>query len=343
MKKNKGSAILMTIGITAVLLVLAGAFLGLARSEVIISSRQADYLKSQYLAEAGMLLAKSEMSRGIDWSSGVSRNLELHSGSFEGEAEVTLTLPPTVGYLEIKSTGRVPGRSERTVKSKVTPPAKYVLYAENLIIDRPGAGQDVQDSLGIALDSAAEYSGTISFSGTVEAAYQQIYDVNGVVTEPSHVHCFKPAELDVNYMQKLNQYRSILDLGEFSYEYLDGDQVLSGIQHNKIVFVKGNARLVSSDSEPLEFDNCFIIAGGDIVLINIAEVPSCYNGMLFAGQGIKVMQMKGLFNINGALAAGKDIEIDAFNGEVRLNGVAEYINALPYAFKETLGFLMPAN
>ncbi|MGE5416848.1 MAG: hypothetical protein ACM3UZ_08825 [Acidobacteriota bacterium] len=344
MSRNKGSAILMTIGITAVLLVLAGAFLGLAKSEGIISARHADCIKSQYLAEAGIARAKCELSKGVTWPSGVPMKFNLPIQSSNGEIEVTVTSPSEPGYLEIKSTGKVPGRSAKTIELRLTPPAKYTLYSKNLVIDRPGAVLNIFNHYGVELDDIdEEYGGTISFSESVSGAYQQINDTEGVLVEPPHVHCYKPPKVDTEYMLKADHYRSRLSLGEYNFECVDGDLVLSGSEHKKIIFVKGNAAIIATDTEQLSFEDCVVITKGDIVLLNIGAAPAHFEGMLFAGGNVQVVQKNGFLDIVGALSAGQDIEFDVLQGVVNLSGNPNVLNSVPSVFKENLGYLMSAN
>lgn len=340
-KCQNGSAIIMTIGITAVLLVLAGAFLGLARAEGVIASRHADYMRSQYLAEAGAVFAKSELSSGLNYPDTAIIKFKLKSEKAEGEVEAKVSKPAEPGCLEIKSTGTLLGRSASTIDLNLTAPAQHNLYAEGLVINRLATTMDVLNKHGIEIDSdSMSFAGNLVFQNSLIAAYQVVNVFDGGFSEPPHVHIYNPPKLDAEYMLKVDKYRAKMFFDGFEYEYINSDMCFSGSKHKKIYFVKGNATILATDVEKLNFNQCIIVAEGDIELLNTGAIPANINGILFAGKSVRIVQTTGNLNVCGAIAANKDIEFDLLAGVVSLESNSGFLNSVPYAFKEKLGYLM---
>ncbi|MGE5398396.1 MAG: pilus assembly PilX N-terminal domain-containing protein [Chitinophagales bacterium] len=127
-REEKGSAMVMALGIILILMSLLVVFYNVAASDGIMAKRQAEKIKAYYVAESGLVKAQTQIFKNgtIDDTSGV------YDVDFTDGNTATVTLPNDsdyAGYYVVKSVGQTSTGSKKTLAMVMTAPPQYGIFA----------------------------------------------------------------------------------------------------------------------------------------------------------------------------------------------------------------------
>lgn len=321
MKNRNGSALLVTLGILAALMLVAGSLLSLTCTECFISSHSARDVQTWYIAESGLEKARSMLANDPDTI--VNGNLEFDmpivSGKIQGSTHVTLIPPELNDRLIVRSAAELSGGGKRILEAAFTAPPWYVVYCKTLRLNKPVDIMGVMNGYGIqvppSVDVPDDLTGSLVVDSCSSGAYQ--YFENDSTYFLKHTHRYHAPAPDIGFYRKLNRFRDDIDWHGYSYVFQEGPLIQPGGMSGAICVSAGDLVVYSTDGE-LVLDNVLLVAGRDIWVINLGTEPTAIRGQLLAGRHINLYQLNQNMNLHGALLAGKNVDLYNAHGAIEL-------------------------
>lgn len=341
---NRGSAMMAALLTIVVLLLVGATAVNLAHLEKMIAHRYAEYLQASYLAESGIEKARAAMFDDPGVVDGnTTFQLEIERPELTGTAMVTVTRPSNNGLLKVRSTGQLSGGARRIWQATMTAPPDYEVYCNTVQFNPDLDIAGLLQTFGITYSNPIPpLQGDLKVDPQCQGAYQEFTGDEGYFPIAGHTRRYQsPGPVDVDFWRQA-AVSDAIDWGLYSYHYVDHDLLLPATLENSIYGVNGDVLIYSSEGN-IGYENCLVIATGDIWIVNTGDALSCITGLYRSGGDITLCQLAGDMQVRAHLCAGGSLKIccGGTGNHVYLQHVEtqEFIKGAPPALRGKLGFL----
>lgn len=342
LRKNQGSAMVAALLTMVVLLLVGATAVNLAYLEKMIALRYAEYLQASYLAESGIERARAAMfnNPGILVNSETTIQMEMDQEELGGKAVVTVTRPSNYGLLTVRSTGQLSGGAKRIWQATMTAPPDYEVYCDTIRLNPDLNIPGVLQRFGMPCpNTLPPLQGDLEVDPQCQGAYREFAGDERYFSSVSHTHRYlPPGPADMDFWRRAAQLPG--DWGPYSYHFVDREIMLPPTLENSIYGVNGDV-LIFSSAGHLDYQNCLVIASGDIWIVNLGDDSSCITGLYLAGGDINLYQMVSDMEVRANLCAARDVNLccGGADNHIYLRQDQGFIKGAPLTLRGKLGFL----
>jgi hypothetical protein len=337
---DQGAILVTTLYIIMLVLLTTATLAAMGATESLIAVRQVHASKAVYLAEAGIQSARARLMDDPGILGSADSNYAM---SFEsGVTRVTIANPSRNDFITVKAKAELANGAVRTLEAAMSAPPAYVVYCRELTFNQvldiltPLNSFGIPPPPGFTLPDALQ--GALVLDPGSQGAFQKFTGSDAAFPESNRTGRYCSSIPEMRYFQRLDDFRGQVYWGPYSYCFYP-QKVAAAPQCADTIIVSARDVMIYSDDSAVNLENCYVVAGGDIWVINLGDGDSNISGAFWAGGSIHLYQLQGAMSFRGSICSANRIDLCTVSGNIYMTHDPVYVTRTPAALRGKLGFL----